>query len=51
MDWSGFSYDSMKVHLKGSGGMDRLNAVPEPGTIAALALGAALLVRRRRARA
>jgi hypothetical protein len=49
MTWSNLSYDSMKVHLKGSGAMDNLSAVPEPGTIAALGLGAALLLRRRRA--
>lgn len=45
--WSNFNYDELKVNLAGSGAVGELNVVPEPASMAALAVGVLALIRRR----
>lgn len=51
LTFDGFTYDAMQVNLAGSGAVASINPVPEPATLFALGTGAALLLRRRKARA
>ncbi len=53
LNWSGFTYDRMRVNLAGSGAMDdlRAEAVPEPATMIGLGAAAAFMARRRRRQA
>lgn len=51
LDWSGFTYDKVVVNFAGSGAVAEMSAVPEPGTMALLGIGASALIARRRRKA